>query len=265
MIIKNGDVLLFKNDDVIIEKKDIKIKDGIIVKIGQNIKQEKDEKVIDATKKVVMPGLINTHCHVGMSIFRGTFEGCNLDTWLNKKVWPVENELTKEDIYNASMLSFLEMISTGTTCVNDHYFMSDQIRKAAEKTNMRIVLTRVIMDIDGDKMLENRIKEFKELYETRDIKNDLITYTISPHSFYTCSPKCIEKCKELALEYKLPIHIHFLESSSEIKQIEKLHKKKAVDVLDKNFGKIHTILAHGVKLNDEDIKKLKKMDVRNIT
>ena len=122
MIIKNGKVVLFKNEDVIVKDVDLKIENGKIVRIERNIEAEDSEKIIDATDKVVMPGLINTHCHIAMSIFRGTFEGCNLYTWLHEKIWPIEDKLTKEQIYNASMLSFLEMISTGTTCVNDQYF-----------------------------------------------------------------------------------------------------------------------------------------------
>ena len=158
MLIKNGNVLLFENDDVIIKKLDIRIKENIIENISENIEAEDNEKIIDAKNKVVMPGLINTHAHIAMSIFRGTFEGCDLYTWLNEKIWPIEANLTQQDIYNASMISILEMISTGTTCVNDHYFFSNKIREALEKSKMRAVITRVLMDNDGKEASNNRIK-----------------------------------------------------------------------------------------------------------
>ena len=122
MLIKNGNVLTFENDDVAIKKLDIRINQNIIENISESVEAEDNEKVIDAKNKIVMPGLINTHAHIAMSIFRGTFEGCDLYTWLNEKIWPIEANLTPDDIYNASMVSILEMISTGTTCVNDHYF-----------------------------------------------------------------------------------------------------------------------------------------------
>ena len=260
MLIKNGKVIVFEDNDVKVKELDIKIQENKIEKLAKNIEQEDGEKVIDASHKVVMPGLINTHAHIAMSIFRGTFEGCDLYTWLNEKIWPIEAKLTEEDVYDASMLSILEMISTGTTCVNDHYFFSEKIRDALTESKMRAVITRVLMDNDGEEASQNRIDEFVHLYETRDVKNNLITYTVSPHGLYTCSGKVLEKSRELAIKYKLPVHVHFLESISEIEDIKKLHGESASKVLKKYFDGIHTILAHGVKLNDEDVEILKTMD-----
>lgn len=260
MLIKNGNVIIFENDDVKVKKVDIKIKDNIIDEIAETIEPESSEKVIDATNKVVMPGLINTHAHIAMSIFRGTFEGVNLYTWLNEKIWPREALLTEDDVYKASLLSILEMVSTGTTCVNDHYFMSKSIRKALEESKMRAMITRVLMDNDGEDASNNRITEFEELYETRDKSNELIMYSVAPHGLYTCSDKVLEKSRNLAIKYNLPIHIHFLESISEIEDIKNLHGDRAVNVLKKYFSGIHTILAHGVKLDDYDIEVLKTMD-----
>ena len=157
MLIKNGKVVIFENDDVKVKDLDIRIKGKLIHEMDENLEPEANEKVLDATDKVVMPGLINTHAHIAMSIFRGTFEGCDLYTWLNEKIWPIEAKLTEEDVYNASMLSIVEMISTGTTCVNDHYFFSKKIREALEKSKMRAVITRVLMDSDGEEASENRI------------------------------------------------------------------------------------------------------------
>lgn len=258
LLIKNGKVLLFEDNDVKIEKKDILVKNGKIVQIEEKIEEREKVKIIDAKEHIVMPGLINTHAHIPMSIFRETTEGCKLYEWLNEKIWPREDKLTKEDVYWASMLSYYEMISTGTTTINDQYFMSEKIRKAAEDCKVRAVITRTIMDADGS--FEQRIKEFREFYESRDRTNDLITYSVAPHSLYTCSDECLQATADLAREYHLPIHVHFLESVDEIQDIQKQHGKKAIEVLKQYFNGIHTILAHGVHLDDEDIKILKTMD-----
>lgn len=260
MLIKNGKVLIFEGEDIKVKDLDVKIEGENITKIGENINPDENEKIIDAKNSVVMPGLINTHAHISMSIFRGTFEGCNLYTWLHEKIWPIEDNLTEETVYDATMISILEMISTGTTCVNDHYFFSKKIREALEKSGMRAAITRVLMDNDGEEASNKRIQEFIELYETRDKNNDLITYTVSPHSFYTCSGNLLKKSRELADKYNLPIHVHFLESIDEIEDIKKIHGNEAINVLEKYFSGVHTILAHGVKLNDNDIDKLTKMD-----
>lgn len=260
MLIKNGNVIIFENDDVKVKKLDIRINGDTIEEIEEKLDEKLGEKVINATDKVVMPGLINTHAHIAMSIFRGTFEGCDLYTWLSEKIWPIEARLTEEQVYDATRLSILEMISTGTTCVNDHYFFSKQIRKALEESKMRAVVTRVLMDNDGKEASENRINEFVNLYESRDRNNDLITYTVSPHGLYTCSGEVLAKSSELALKYNLPIHVHFLESINEIESIKELHGDTGANVLKKYFDGLHIILAHGVKISDEDIKVLKTLD-----
>ena len=259
ILIKNGKTLIFENEDVKIDNLDVRIEKGKITEIAQNLNLKEHEELIDATDKVVMPGLINTHSHIAMSIFRGTFEDCNLYTWLNEKIWPIEAKLTEEQIYNASLFSIVEMISTGTTCVSDQYFMTEETRKVAEKLNMRMMIARVLLDTDGGN-LDERIKEFRKLYETRNRKNDLITYSVSAHGLYTCSPKCLEIVRNLAKEYRLPVQIHFLESIDEIEDIKKLHGERAAKVLKKYFDGINVILAHGVKLDDEDVDILKTMD-----
>ena len=244
-------------NDVITEKKDVLIDNGKIIKIEDKIEEQVD-KIINAQNHIVMPGLINTHAHIPMSIFRETTEGCKLYEWLNDKIWPIEDKLTREDIYWASMLSYIEMISTGTTCVNDQYFMPEQIREAAVKSGARAVITRPIVDMSGD--LQERINEFRNFYESRDESNDLITYSVAPHSLYTCSDKALEACADLAKEYNLPIHTHFLESIDEIEDIKNKHGRPAIQVLKDYFSDVHTILAHCVKLTDEDIEILKTMD-----
>lgn len=264
ILIKNGMVLLFNEDysDLSFEKKDLYISDGKIKKIQDIISDISDDCIVlDASNQYVMPGFINTHTHLPMSIFRETFEGCSLYHWLNDKIWPLEAKLTEKDVYYATMLSYIEQIRTGTTCTNDHYFISESIRQATIDSKMRAVLTRVLMDSDGIDAGEKRIEEFRSLYESRDKQNSLISYTVSPHSLYTCSPYTLQKSAELAKEYGLPIHTHFLESKKEIDDIQNIHKEDATDVLKKYFKDIKLILAHCVHLSDKDLDILKSLDL----
>ncbi len=258
MLIQNGQVIVWENEEIVIKKKDIRIVEDRIQEIEDKLEAKPGEKVIDATNRVVMPGLINTHAHIPMSIFRETFEGCDLYTWLQEKIWPIEDTLTPEEIYDASMLSFVEMIATGCTCVNDHYFMTEQIRKAAEKAGVRAVLTRVATG--NSQEAEKRLAEWEQLYASRNQDNSRITYSIGLHGLYTCTPETVDIVANKAREYRLPVHMHFVETKKEVEDIQNIHGKRAAEVLAEKMQGIHLILAHGVKLEEQDVDILQTLD-----
>lgn len=256
IIIKNGKVMRYK-EKIELENLDILIKNSKIEKLEKNIEANNNEYVINADGKVIMPGLINTHAHMPMSIFRETTEGCSLMEWLQEKIWPVEDKMTKEDVYYATLLSCIEAISTGTTCIVDHYFLSDAIRKALEESKIRASVTRVLMDVDGNGDL--RMNEFLDFYDSRDRKNELITYTVAPHGLYTCSKELVDKAIEISKKEGLIINIHLLESISELEDIRKMQGEEAAKVLER-FKGIKSIFAHGIKVNEDDLKILKELD-----
>ena len=240
---------------------DILIEDNKIVSIGKNLGVENNVKYIDAENKIVMPGLINTHAHVPMSIFRETLDGYNLQDWLTKKIWPMEDKLTKEDIFYASYLSFLEMIKTGTTTINDMYFMTDEIIEAMLETGIRLQTTRTLMDASGEEQGAQRIKELEDLLEKYKNKNERLTFNVGIHGLYTAGDKYVDKCIELAKKYNLPVHMHFCENSKEVNDIKNLHGKEPIEILKNKFKNIKTILAHSVKLTENDIEQIKNMDI----
>lgn len=260
ILIKNCTLISMSNKREKIDKNvDIFIKGGKINKIGKDI-NEPVEKIIDATGKIVMPGLINTHAHLPMSIFRETLDGYNLQDWLEKKIWPMEDKLTKEDIYYASLLSNIEMIKTGTTTINDMYFMQESIINAALDIGVRLQTTRTLMDLSGDGEL--RIKELEELINKYKDKEQTITLNIGIHGFYTTNAQYIEKCVDLAKKYNLPIHIHFCENTKEKEDIKEAYGVKSpVELIKKYFKGTHLILAHAVKLTEEEIRDLKSENI----
>lgn len=260
ILIKNASLISMSENREKFEKDiDIYIENGKIKKIDKNI-EEVAEKIIDAKGKVVMPGLINTHAHVPMSIFRETLDGYTLQDWLEKKIWPMEDKLTKEDVYYASMLSFIEMIKTGTTTINDMYFMQEDIIKAALETGVRLQTTRTLMDLANDG--KTRLAEIEELIKKYNGKEETITLNIGIHGFYTSNAPYIEKCANLARKYNLPIHIHFCENAKEKEDIKKAYFiKSPVELISKYFKGLHVILAHTVKLTEEELQELAKSDV----
>lgn len=260
MLIKNCNLISMAEDREKYEPNvDILIKDGKIAEIGKDLKVE-DTEVIDATGKICMPGFINTHTHIAMCIFRETLDGYTLQDWLEKKIWPMEDKLTPEDIYTASLLAFCEMASTGTVMANDQYFAPENSIKAALEIGVRFMATRTVFDIsnNADEMLaeqEEMIKKYKN-------KHNTIYPNVGIHGLYTTGKETVKKGVALAKKYDVPVHIHFCENTKETEDIKGAYNVESpVDVLKGNFADVHTILAHAVKLSNAEIDALSELDV----
>ena len=238
---------------------DILIEDSYIKNIQKNITDDEAQKV-NLNGKVVMPGFINTHAHVPMSLFKESVDGYLLQDWLEKKIWPIEDKLTSDDIYKYSKITFDEMINTGTTCINDQYFNTEDIIKAANDKKIRIELTRTLMDSDGNG--KQRLDELKYILDKYSDYNPNITFNVGVHGLYTSNEKYIKEVTDFARKNNLKIHMHFCENSKEVEDIKREYKVEyPAQVLEKYFRGIKLILAHCVKLTDEDIKILKELDV----
>lgn len=252
MNLKEPENKIQKNMDILIENKKI-------IKISKNIK-DSVEKVIDGTEKIVMPGLINTHAHVPMSIFRETVDGYITQDWLTQKIWPIEAKLTEEDIYFASMLSYIEMIYSGTTTINDMYFMQNKIVDAALDTGVRLQVTRTLMDTDGSG--EKKLIEIEEFIKKYKEKYDTISLNVGIHGLYTNTEEYLQKGLEIAKKYKLPVNMHFCENEQEREDIKKMYNVASpIEPIEKYFKNVHLILAHAVKLTNEEIERIAKQDI----
>ena len=257
-VIKNGTVLTMSPNREKIENIDIVIKDNEIIELVDDYKGQYDE-LIDATNKIVMPGIINAHTHLGMSYFRATNDNLTLQDWLNNKIWPIEDKMTDDDVYYGALLSCIEMIKTGTTTSNDMYFSSMRAIDALLETKVRCLFTRCLSDINnnGNKVID----EFLELYNKYK-DNDLIKFSVAPHAMYTCNFEYLKKCSLLATKLNLPVHMHYLENKQEIEDIKRIYNMKPIDVLKKS-GLINNklILAHCTYLDDENLEEFKGKDI----
>lgn len=262
ILIKNCNLIsMDKKRDKIDYQIDILINENKIEKIEKNIEPTSEYKVIDAQNKYVLPGFINTHAHIGMSIFRDTVDGYSTQDWLTEKIWPIEDTLTPDDIYNSSLLSCIEMIKTGTTTVNDHYFFPDSIIKAVNESGIRAELTRVVMDVDGE--MDERFSELESLIQTSHNKYDTIYISVGIHGLYTASKDCIEKAIEIAKKYNLNIHMHYLENSKEAVDIsDNYNGEMSHEIVKKYFKNTNSIFAHCVKLTNEDFNILRDYNIK---
>ena len=255
ILIKNCNLISMSEHREKYEKNiDILIEDNKIKKIEKNIDEEAD-KIINASGKVVMPGLINTHSHISMSIFRETVDGLKTQDWLTQKIWPIEDQLTDEDIFYATMLSCIEMIETGCTCINDMYFLTENIIKAAVESGIRLQTTYTLMGYD-----ENDTVRFEKLSNLLEkYKYHTISFNAGIHGLYTSNENYVKKCVEFAKKKELPIHMHFCENIKEREDIKREYNvEEPSEVIKRTFEGIHNILAHCVKISERDIENLKE-------
>jgi len=247
--------ILIKNVILNGKKRDIFI-DGKIKKIGSKLDLKAAEKIDGKGEKAVLPGLINCHTHAAMTLFRGYADDLPLKDWLEKKIWPLEAKLTKDDVYWGTKLACLEMIKTGTICFNDMYWAEEATVKATEEMGMRTKIGLVLLDFLPIGSKEN-IEKYWKAFQKKKLK--ITTFSIAPHSIYSVSRENLVWAKNFAKRNNLILHLHASETKEEVKDCQKKWKMRPVEYLDK-IGLLgpSVVLAHGVWLSDKEIKILGK-------
>lgn len=256
ILVKNVDILSMDGNEEVFNS-NIYIVDGRIEYIGDDIENKEVHRVIDGKNKLAMPGLVNSHTHIGMSLLRNYADDLELQTWLNDKIWPIEAKMTGEDIYWGSLLSMIEMIKSGTTTFCDMYDFMDDVARGLNESGMRGVLTRGMTSFsDGDL----KLKESREFFHKWHGKsNGKIKVMIAPHAIYTTDREFLEKTINLAKELNTGLNIHLSETKIEVEDSFKAYGKSPVKYLEEiGFFDIHTIAAHCVHLDDEDMDILLK-------
>ncbi len=215
------------------------------------------KNTVDRKNHVVMPGLINTHTHTPMNLFRGLADDLPLMDWLNNHIWPAEQKIINaESVYDGSRLAIIEMLRGGTTCFNDHYFFPNDIARAATEAGIRACIGHVIMNIPNDwaKNEDEYISKAKSAYADRS-RDPLLSWTIAPQGPYTNSDRSLTLAKNLADELNLHMHMHVHETQAELNIDLKNHHKRPMKrlhdlgLLDEKF-----IAVHMVHLTDEEIE-----------
>jgi 5-methylthioadenosine/S-adenosylhomocysteine deaminase len=224
---------------------DIYIEDDIISEISQQALSLEADCVIDGSKKLAIPGLINTHTHVPMTLFRGYGDDMVLSEWLEKRIWPVEAKLTKKAVEVATQLAFLEMISSGTTTCMDMYFFEDTIGSYASKMGMRAALGFAFIDHGTPEYSYEDLFPACHRFISHWKDHTLVTPVLAPHGVYTCGPETLDKIHDIATHHHLLIHTHCSETRDEVYSVERTYGCRPVAQLEKH-GLLtdHMILAH---------------------
>ncbi|MBO5228178.1 MAG: amidohydrolase [Lachnospiraceae bacterium] len=222
------------------------------------------DTVIDGHNRLLMPGMVNSHTHAYMSVFRNLADDLAFEEWLFGRISPLEDKLLLNDCYWGNMLSCLEMIKSGTTCFVDMHMALNQSVLTAQETGMRAVITRGLVGSDRqDKGGKKRIMEaFEEYAFAQDNDYDRIKFMFGPHAIYTCGKDYLMEIAELAKEKGLGINIHLSETKHEVEECIKNNGMSPVKYVESlGLLDVPAIAAHCVYLDDEDILVLKNKGV----
>jgi 5-methylthioadenosine/S-adenosylhomocysteine deaminase len=267
LVIANGIVVTVDGTRRILNPGSIAIAGNIIVAIDtpSNITARyKAADTIDASGKVVMPGLINTHTHAAMVMYRGLGNDLALMDWLQKYIFPAEAKtVSPEFVRIGTRLAALEMIQSGTTAFADMYYFEEEVARVTKAAGLRGVLGQTVIEfpVADAKTPADALKR-TEVFAKEFAGDELITPSIAPHAVYTLDAKTLTAVSELAKRLNIPIQIHLAETAAETGMSQERHQMRPVAILDSlKFWAPITIGAHAVWINDEEIALLKQRNV----
>jgi len=229
---------------------------GTIAEVGPELAG--DDR-LDAEGCLVIPGLVNAHTHVAMTLLRGYADDKPLDAWLREDVWPVEAELTADDIEAGTELGVLEMIRSGTTAFADMYFETDRVADVVDRAGLRARLGHGVVTVGKDEDaaradLRAGVDAARELDGAADGR---VRTAVMPHSLTTVSDDLLAAAAEAAADAGVPLHFHANETEAEVEPILEAHGERPLAHADE-LGLLGAgnFLAHGVHVDDGEIDRL---------
>ena len=252
-IITNGTLLLPDGESLKTEKADLYIRDGVIAAVGGTAPENfGDFETVDASGRLIMPGLINMHTHAYMTLLRNYADDVDFSEWLFNRCMPVEDRLPVEAAYWTSLLGCMEMISTGTTCFVDMHMYHEQSCRAANTAGMRGYIGRGLV---GEDLYTDGLSRFQGCIDEQEkYGSDMLKFVLSPHAIYTCSEKLLRQVTEESEKRGMLRQTHLSESETEVDDAIKKFGRTPVEVMrDTGFLGKKTILAHCVQMRGDDI------------
>jgi len=261
VVIKDATIITMDKERRVLKNFSIGIEDGRIREVGERIGGE-TEFVIDGESKLVLPGLINTHTHLSMTLLRGVADDLPLMQWLNEEIWPIEAKLEDRHVYAGALLGCLEMIKSGTTLFNDMYFSVDEIAKAVKKSGIRGALSLAMIDLGDTGRAKELLGESEKLVK-RYRGEERIMPLYGPHAPYTCTEETLARVRERADRDGVGVHIHVAETEDEVDNLEETKGKRPFEYLDGiGFLGRDVIAAHSVHVSGKEMEILKRRDVK---
>jgi 5-methylthioadenosine/S-adenosylhomocysteine deaminase len=225
-------------------------------------------EIIDATNGMIMPGLVNAHCHSAMTLFRGFADDLPLKAWLFEKIFPAESQhLSPETVYWGTLLGCLEMIASGTTTFMDGYFYQDATVEAVHQAGLRALLAQGVIDFPapGVPIPEKNLEVGRAFIEKWLGFSDLITPGLFCHSPLSCSESTLKRSMELSRDFSLPLQVHLSETLEEVTETLRRSGLRPVPYLERvGILNADLIAAHAVHLDGEELELLRRKKVRPV-
>ncbi len=223
------------------------------------------QQTVDARGGIILPGLVNTHTHAPMALFRGLADDLPLMTWLNEYIFKAESRwLNPETVYTATLLSCSEMLLSGTTTLCDGYFFEDSVAQAVQASGMRAILGQGIIDLPAPGVPEpaQNVAEALRFIKKWQGRSAMIRPSLFCHSPYMCSQETLRQARRVADETASLFQIHVAETQGEAEQIQKEHGLSPVQYLDA-IGILtpRTLVVHGIWVDKGDIACLARRNV----
>ena len=267
LIIRGGTIVTMDSQRRVIEKGGVAIKDGRIVAVDDSAdidRQYAAREVINAAGKVVIPGLINGHTHVPMTLFRGIADDLDLQEWLTKYIFPAEaKNVTEEFVRVGTRLGLAEMIRGGTTTFCDMYYFEDAIAEETAKVGVRGVLGETVIDFPvADNKNNSQAMSYVEKFIKRWQGHELVVPAIAPHAPYTVSEEHLKAARAFSDRTGCPIVTHISETKREVEDSIKARGTSPVNYLERiGFLNDRVIAAHMVWPQEGEIEILKRRGV----
>ena len=244
----------------------VAVKDDLIVAVGSESEITKEysaDETIDCGGKVLMPGLVNAHTHVPMTLLRGLADDLRLDVWLMGYMLPVEREfVTPEFVRLGTLLACAEQIRSGVTTFNDMYFFEDAIAQATADAGMRAVCGQSVMKYPAPDApsFEDSLAMARE-FIIKWKGHPLIVPAVAPHAPYSTTPEVLRTCANLAKEFDVPLHIHISETAFEVETMRNEQGMPVVPYVKKQgVLEAKVIAAHCVHIDFGEMKTLKHVN-----
>lgn len=221
-------------------------------------------EVYDGSNKLMIPGFVNAHSHVPMTLLRGYGEGLSLHDWLEKRIYPFEAQMTVDDMYWGALLGIAEMLQSGVTSFSDMYMQVDGIGRAVYESGIKANLSRALVGGPGDKFEESAAySETEELLSLREASANRIRIDAALHAEYTSSDSLIEELSEYAQDRNLRMQVHLSETIKEHEESKQRHQGRTPTEYFADLGlfDVPTLAAHGVHVEDRDLEILRDYDV----